>query len=65
MAALTLGTGGILDRYDYIVEKNGSSIINDKSITTSEHCIYWYDFDKNVICQVNGGVLPISKTLNV
>lgn len=65
MAELTLGTGGILTRFDYITEQNGSSVINDKSITASEQGIYWYDFDKNVICLLNNVVTPISKTLNV
>lgn len=44
--ALTLGTGGILTRYDYLVTLNGDSIINDKSITNSETTLYWYDLDK-------------------
>lgn len=65
MAALTLGTGGILSRFDYVTEQNGSSISNDKSITSSEAGLYWYDFDKNVICQLNGTVAALSKTLNV
>ena len=65
MAALTLGTGGILARFDYITEQNGSSIENDKSIASSEKGIYWYDFDKNVLCQLSGSVTPISKALSV
>ena len=65
MAQLTLGTGGILTRFDYVAEQNGSSIINDKSIVTSENYIYWYDFDKNVICQLGASMSPISKALNV
>ena len=65
MAELTLGTGGILARFDYITEKNGSSITNDKSIVTSENYIYWYDFDKNVLCQLGQGVNQLSKSGNV
>lgn len=64
-AALTLGTGDILSRYDYVTEKNGSSIINDKSIVASDHYLYWYDFDKNVICQMGNGINHLSKSLNV
>lgn len=64
-AALTLGTGGILSRYDYITELNGSSIYNDKSIVNSSSYLYWYDFDKNVICQLGEGLNTISKTNNV
>lgn len=65
MAQLTLGTGGILARFDYVATLNGSSIVNDKSITNSATTIYWYDFDKNEICMLGQGVTPLSKTKNV
>ena len=65
MAELTLGTGGILTRFDYIAEQNGSSIVNDKSIVASENYIYWYDFDKNEICQLGQGINKLSKSGNV
>ena len=62
MAELTLGTGGILTRFDHVATLNGSSIVNDKSITNSATTIYWYDFDKNEICMLSGnGVTPLSK----
>ena len=50
IAELTLGTGGILTRFDYVATLNGSSIVNDKSIVNSSNALYWYDFDKNEIC---------------
>ena len=65
MAQLTLGTGGILARFDYVATLNGSSIVNDKSITNSATTIYWYDFDKNEICMLGQGVTPLSKIKNV
>ena len=65
MAELTLGTGGILTRYDYITTLNGSSIINDKSITNSATTMYWYDLDKNEICMIGNGVTPLSKLKSV
>lgn len=65
MAELTLGTGGILARFDYVATLNGSSIVNDKSITNSATTIYWYDFDKNEICALGQGVVPLSKTKGV
>lgn len=65
MAELTLGTGGILTRFDYVAILNGSSIVNDKSITHSATTLYWYDFDKNEICALGNGVLPLSKTKSV
>ena len=65
MAELTLGTGGILTRFDQVATLNGSSIVNDKSITNSATTIYWYDFDKNEICMLGGNsVVPLSKIKN-
>jgi hypothetical protein len=62
MAELTLGTGGVLSRFDYIATLNGSSVVNDKSITNSATTLYWYDFDKNEICVLgNNGVTQLSK----
>ena len=65
MAELTLGTGGILTRFDYVATLNGSSIVNDKSITNSANAIYWYDFDKNEICAMTNGIASLSKLKNV
>ena len=66
IAELTLGTGGILTRFDYVATLNGSSIVNDKSIVNSSSTIYWYDFDKNEICAMNSqGLQPLSKYKSV
>lgn len=63
---LVLGTGGVLDRYDYISTINGTSIINDRSITNSDSSIYWYDVNKNEICKYgNGGINVITKECNL
>lgn len=63
---LTLGTGGILVRYDYLLTQNGDSILNDKSITNSENTIYWHDYDKNVLCALNqNGFSELSKAKKV
>lgn len=63
---LTLGTGGILVRYDYLLTQNGDSIVNDKSITNSDTTIYWHDFDKNVLCALNqNGFSELSKVKKV
>ena len=63
---LTLGTGGILVRYDYLLTQNGDSIVNDKSITNSEHTLYWHDYDKNVLCTLNqNGFSELSKAKKV
>ena len=58
---LTLGTGDVLSRYDYITNKNGSSIVNDHSICSTDTSIYWYDFDKNVICCYSDTVHQLSR----
>ena len=49
-AQLVLGTGGVLSRFDTIVQNYGAGIVNDKSIISSSQSIYWYDTNKNVIC---------------
>lgn len=65
-AELTLGTGEILSRFDYVATLHGSSIVNDKSISNSSTSLYWYDFDKNEICILNGnGVNTLSKLKGV
>lgn len=60
-AALVLGTGGVLTRYDYLDTTNGDSIINDYSIVNSASTLYWYDFNKNEVCAVNNDVIELSK----
>ena len=65
MAELTLGTGQILSRFDYVTITNGSSIIKDKSIVASDNGLYWYDFNKNSICLLTNGVQELSKTKKV
>lgn len=62
---LTLGTGGVLSRFDYITTSNGSSIINDRSIVNSDNVIYWYDYDKNEICAYTGNITQLSKEKQV
>ena len=49
-AALVLGTGGILNRYDVLINNYGAGIVNDPSVISSSQNIYWYDNNKNVIC---------------
>ena len=62
---LSLGTGGVLTRFDYISTTNGNSIINDKSIVDTDHVFYWYDFNANELCVYNGNVASLSKTGSV
>ena len=65
IGTLTLGTGGILDRYDYISTTNGNSTINAKDIVYSDRAVYWYDFNKNTILQYTNNVDPISKSKGI
>lgn len=62
---LTLGTGGILARYDYITTDNGNSVNNDKSIVKSDSTIYWFDFNKNEIVAFGNNVHSLSKVKSV
>lgn len=65
IATLTLGTGDVLERFDYLSNFNGSAIINDKSIVDSDHALYWYDYNKNVICSLTNTVQELSKLKKV
>lgn len=64
-AALVLGTGGILVRFDYLDNTNGNSIINDYSIVNSASTLYWYDYNNNEICAINNDVIELSKAKSV
>lgn len=64
-ASLVLGTGGVLDRYDYLTTSNGSDAINDKSIISTPNGLYWYDDSKNEICSYGEGVQKLSKVKSV
>ena len=65
MAELTLGTGDILTRYDYISTINGNCLINDKSIVNSSSALYWYDYSNNVLCALSNGIIELSKVKGV
>lgn len=62
---LVLGSGGVLDRYDYYTTGNGSSVINDNSIVNSDYTLFWYDNLKNEICAFSNSVIKLSKEKNV
>ena len=64
-AQLTLGTGTVLSRYDYLDTTNGDSIVNDKSIVNSASTLYWYDYNKNELCAINNSVMELSKVKQV
>lgn len=56
---LTLGTGGILDRYDYIEDDIGSQ--NPFGIIKSRSGLYWVDNNRNELFKFDGSVKSVSK----
>ena len=62
---LILGTGGILARYDYITNNNGTSIVNNPTITNSDMALFWYDDNKNELLTYADGLSILSKTKQV
>ena len=65
-AALLLGTGDVLQRYDYISTFDGTQNVNDNSIVVSPSSLYWYDSQKHSYNVFNqGGLNSLSKIKNV
>lgn len=65
-AALLLGTGDVLSRFDYISTFNGSKHTNDPSIIVSPSSLYWYDSSKHSLLVFNqGGLNSLSKVKQV
>lgn len=64
-AELILGTGTILGRYDYVVKNYGDSNLRDKSIITTTSTMYWFDYDKNILCAYNNAIIELSKIKKV
>lgn len=63
--AVQLGSGTVLQRYDYKVVTNGDAFKNDKSITHSEVAMYFYDPHKKVICAISDTFHELSKEKQV
>jgi hypothetical protein len=62
--ALVLGTGGVLDRYDYLSTSYGSTC--RFSPVNGINGLYWIDNINRTICRYNGeGVEPISKSKGI
>jgi hypothetical protein len=63
-SGIVLGTGGILDRYDYISTYYGNT--NVLGVLANESGIYWIDNNKSEMVLFNGEqVLPLSKMKKV
>lgn len=62
---LTLGTGSVLDRYDYISTKGGGNMYTF-GIATSQYGIYWLDgVSKEIYKFTSSGVESLSKLKNI
>jgi hypothetical protein len=57
--ALALGTGGVLDRYDYLSTTTGN--VNDFGIVKSNVGLYWIDNYKNEVYKFDGKLKSTSK----
>jgi hypothetical protein len=58
--ALTLGTGGILDRFDYISNTCGN--ISERGVIKSNNGLYWLDTLNTTLYRYSGQLEPLSKT---
>lgn len=61
VSGLVLGTGGVLDRYDYITTNYGIGPNNPTSLVDTESALYWYDVYRNELLMYSGQVIPLSK----
>jgi len=61
IGALSLGTSGILSRFDYITTSNGFKYKTINGISNSDTALYWYDGTNNEFCGYNGDVASVSK----
>lgn len=55
--SLILGTGGVLTRYDYIINTNGMKK-DELCDTQSDSTLYWWDHNKNEILGYSTGSYP-------
>ena len=63
--AIQLGTGGVLNRYDYLSTRYGMRP-DDRAAIAAEHGIYWIDINNKAIPAFTGnGVVNYSELCNV
>lgn len=62
---LILGTGGVLQRYDYVLTTNGMKA-DQYADTQSDSAVYWFDNDRRELCTyTQNGSAPLSKAKQV
>jgi len=59
-AALVLGTGGVLDRYDYVSDKVGST--NNQHVVASQSGVYWLNTKDKSIYRFTNALENITKS---
>lgn len=65
IGALTLGTGGVLTRFDYVTVTNGLADNQNRAVNNSESTIYWLDSLRREICAFNNSNNALSKLKSV
>jgi len=60
---LTLGTGGVLERYDYLSTEVGCNF--KFAVTKSENALFWYAANKNRIYMYNNALQDLSLKLGI
>lgn len=65
IGGLVLGTGEILERYDYLTTNYGIAPDQSKSIIDTENALYWFDHYRNQILHYNGQVGLLSKVKSI
>jgi hypothetical protein len=62
---LMLGTGGVLQRYDYVLTTNGMKA-NQYTDTQSDSAVYWFDNDRRELCSyTQNGSTSLSKAKQI
>ena len=62
---LILGTGGVLQRYDYVLTTNGMKA-GQYADTQSDSAVYWFDNDRRELCSyTQNGSTSLSKTKQI
>ena len=62
---LVLGSGGVLDRYDYVSTNNGLDSKAINSLSSSPYAMYWYDHRRSELCMVDESVSSLSKVAGI
>jgi len=65
ISTLTLGSGGVLSRFDYISTSNGMKKDMICGISDSESGLYWMDIERAEICIYGSSITPLSKAKGI